>query len=118
MFFSPAISEAIMGEEWEIGEKPSPFLGPHESCIGQEYAWNWRMHENFPLDEKMNILATMIIKFGLTNCSDNFFPFETTPVSNEEVDHRIFPPGRAKVLSHYLILYPHDQWQSLHYTNT
>ena len=48
MFFSPAISEAIMGEEWEIGEKPSPFLGPHESCIGQEYAWNWRMHDNFP----------------------------------------------------------------------
>ena len=39
----PAVGQAVVGEEWEVGEKPSTFLGSHEGGVGQENTykgWN------------------------------------------------------------------------------
>ena len=84
----PAVGQAVVGEEWEVGEKPSTFLRSHEGGVGQENTykgWNNMLQTNLHPDDDdfehegkwLQILGN---KMEPTDCANNLVPAQTTPL--------------------------------------
>ena len=87
----PAVGQAVVGEEWEVGEKPSTFLGSHEGGVGQENTykgWNnmWQatLHpdgdDDYEHDHEGKWLQILGNKMEPTDCANNLVPAQPTPL--------------------------------------
>ena len=102
-----------MGEKWEVGEKPSTFLGSHERGVGQENTFKgWinmlqrtynLIDDDYEYDGKW--LQISENKMEPTDCANNLVPAQTTPLPSKELNHWLFPPKYSIFLPSLLSLY-------------